>query len=157
MADWPDTPRLMTASLGVGDNYLLPTALVEGETVSWSTTYDAGARRRSSFGRDERCHVSFSSSSNSIIYFHYDFIMLLLCFYYAFIMLSLCFHYAFLGTRLIKVSFWENCPNTSQYEKIAPRDRTDTQIPPSTSPRGHFSNTSPKESLHYSNTSLKGK
>ena len=91
MADWPDTPRLMTASLGVGDNYLLPTALVEGETVSWSTTYDAGARRRSSFGRDERCHVSFSSSSNSIIYFHYDFIMLLLCFYYAFIMLSLCF------------------------------------------------------------------
>jgi len=59
--------------------------------VSWSTTYDAGARRRSSFGRDERCHVSFSSSSNSIIYFHYDFIMLLLCFYYAFIMLSLCF------------------------------------------------------------------
>jgi len=28
----------------------------------------------------------------------------------------------------------ENCPNTSQYKKIAPRDRTQFQIPPSTSP-----------------------
>ena len=38
-------------------------------------------RTMTSFGRDERCHVSFSS--NSIIFS--------LCFYYAFIMLSLCF------------------------------------------------------------------
>ena len=53
-----------------------------------------------SFGRDERCHVSFSS--NSII-FSLCFIMLynaLLCFYYAFIMLSLCFHYAFIMLSL---------------------------------------------------------
>ena len=63
-----------------------------------------------SFGRDERCHVSFSS--NSIIFslcFYYAslcFYYASLCFYYAFIMLSLCFYYAFLGTRLIKVSFF---------------------------------------------------
>ena len=62
------------------------------------------------FGRDERCHVSFSS--NSIIFslcFYYAslcFYYASLCFYYAFIMLSLCFYYAFLGTRIIKVSFF---------------------------------------------------
>ncbi len=37
---WPDTPHLMTASLGVGDNYLLPTALEEGETVSTTMMRD---------------------------------------------------------------------------------------------------------------------
>ena len=40
------------------------------------------------------------------------------------------------------VSCWlfyrENCPNTSQNKKIAPRDLTETQIPPSTSP--HINN-----------------
>ena len=112
---WPDTPHLMTASLGVGDNYLLPTALEEGETVSttmmrdWLTD-DMAYRPVTSFGRDERCHVSFSS--DSIIFslcFYYAslcFYYASLCFYYAFIMLSLCFYYAFLGTRIIKVSFF---------------------------------------------------
>jgi len=33
-----------------------------------------------------------------------------------------------------QINLRENCPNTSQYEKIAPQDRTETQIPPSTSP-----------------------
>ena len=67
-------------------------------------------RGLTSFGRDERCHVSFSSSSSSII-FSLCFIMLyyaFICFHYAFIMLSVCFHDAFLGTRLIKVSFFDD-------------------------------------------------
>ena len=86
----------------MGDNY--GTVLgVERLATIHTLTPPAGT----SFGRDERCHVSFSS--NSIIFslcFYYAFIMLSLCFHYAFIMLSLCFHYAFLGTRLKKVSFF---------------------------------------------------
>jgi hypothetical protein len=50
----------------------------------------------------------------------------------------------------------ENVQTLHKIKKLPP-GTAETQIPPSTSPHGHFSNTSPKESLHYSNASLKGK